>query len=242
MLTNAAKSVGIPMVLVGHVTKQGTVAGPKILEHIVDTVLYLEGDTQHLFRLLRTEKNRFGPVSEIGVFEMVENGLNGVNNPSEMFLAEMAENSSGSVVTVVMEGHRPILFEVQALTVRTSFGYPRRTTSGFNSNRLQVLIATLEKRAGLNLGNHDVYVSVAGGFKVSEYSADLAVCMAIASSLEDKPLKPKTAVFGECGLGGEIRKVPHAEKRVSEAKKLGYSNIVSPKNAKNLRRAISLSL
>jgi DNA repair protein RadA/Sms len=238
LLTNAAKSTGIPVVLVGHVTKEGVVAGPKVLEHIVDTVLFLEGDSQHMYRLLRTDKNRFGPVSEVGIFEMTEKSLREVSNPSELFLSQMLKKSSGSCITVVMEGQRPILFEVQALTVRTSFGYPRRTASGYNVNRLQVLIAILEKRCNLNLSNHDVYLSIAGGFKISEYASDLAVCLAIASSLKDKPLKPKTVVFGECGLSGEIRKVPHQEKRIKEAKKLGYTNVLSSDEVKSLKQAV----
>lgn len=239
IITDAAKRLGVPVILVGHVTKQGTVAGPKLLEHIVDTVLYLEGDSQHLFRLLRTTKNRFGPVSEVGVFEMVEEGMREIKNPSDVFLQDTEDGVSGSAITVVMEGFRPILFEVQALTVNTTFGYPRRTTTGYNANRLQVLLAIVEKRGGLNVGNNDVYLSVAGGFKITEYSADLAACLAIASSLKNKPIKPKTAIFGECGLGGEVRRVPHIDKRIKEAKKLGYTNIISPSNVKTLKQALS---
>lgn len=242
ILTNTAKKVGIPVVLVGHVTKQGVVAGPKVLEHIVDTILYLEGDSQHMFRVLRTSKNRFGAVSEVGIFEMEEGGMNEIKNPSELFLKQRAEKSSGSCVTVVMEGNRPLLFEVQALTVPTSFGYPRRTSSGFNNNRLQVLIAVLEKRAGINLSNHDVYVNIAGGFKVTEYAADLAVCLAITSSLKDKPIKENIVAFGECGLNGEVRKVSHQVKRSDEAKKLGYSDVLSSDNIKSISKAIQKSL
>ena len=242
ILTTLAKNLGIPMVLVGHVTKEGVAAGPKILEHIVDTVLYLEGDSQHLYRILRTTKNRFGPVSEVGIFEMRETGLEEVPNPSDLFLGQRMQNSPGSAVTVVMEGYRPILFEIQALTVKTAFGYPRRTTSGFNANRLQVLIAILEKRCGLNLSSHDVYLSVAGGFKVNEYAVDLAVCAAIASALKDQPIKEKTAFFGECGLNGEIRKVPHQEKRIKEAKKLGYTNVISSEKTTSISQALSMSL
>jgi len=239
-LANMAKKISVPIILVGHVTKEGTVAGPKVLEHIVDTVLYLEGDFQHVYRILRTAKNRFGSVSEVGVFEMVEKGMDEVKNPSKMFLSEKIR-SSGSCVTVVMEGFRPILFEIQALTAKTSFGYPRRTASGFNVNRLQVLIAILEKRCGLNLSNYDVYVNVAGGLKVSEYAADLAVCLAIASSVKDRPVKEKVAAFGECGLSGEVRKVSHLEKRVKEANKLGYTMVISPRNVKTLKEAVDLS-
>ena len=240
-LTNAAKSAGVPVILVGHVTKQGNVAGPKVLEHIVDTVLYLEGDAQHLFRILKTNKNRFGPVSEVGIYEMNEKGMREVSNPSEMFLEEKSD-TSGSCVSVVVEGFRPILFEIQALTTKTAFGYPRRTTSGFPTNRLQVLIAILEKRCGLNLSDQDVYVNVAGGFKVNEYAVDLAVCLAIASSLKDKPLKNKTVAFGEVGLSGEIRNVSHQDKRIKEARKLGYTNITSPKKTKSVRDALKSAL
>ena len=242
MLTTVAKETGIPLVLVGHVTKEGVVAGPKVLEHVVDTVLYLEGDSQHLFRVLRTNKNRFGPVSEVGIFEMEEKGIKEVKNPSELFLKQRLENSAGSCITVVMEGYRPLLFEVQALTVRTTFGYPRRTSTGFSTTRLQVLLAILERRAGLNLSSYDVYLSVAGGFKVSEYAADLAVCLAIASSVKDKPVKEGTAAFGECGLNGEIRRVSHQDKRTSEAQKLGYKSVVSSDSVKNISEAISKSL
>jgi len=241
ILTNTAKRLGVPLVLIGHITKEGVVAGPKILEHVVDTVLYLEGDSQYLYRLLRTTKNRFGPVSEVGIFEMTEGGMTEVLSPSDLFLSQTQGVSSGSCLTVIMEGYRPILFEVQALTVRTAFGYPRRTTSGFSNNRLLVLIAILEKRAGLDLSAHDVYLSVAGGFKINEYAADLAVCLAIASSIKDKPIKSKTVAFGECGLSGEVRKVPHLEKRVKEAKKLGYKNIIDPGVAKNLKEALKLA-
>lgn len=241
LLTNTAKRTGIPLILVGHVTKEGVTAGPKLLEHIVDTVLYLEGDSQHMFRLLRTNKNRFGPVSEVGVFEMLEEGMKEIKNPSDLFLGEAKDNISGSCITVVMEGFRPLLFEIQALTVPTSFGYPRRTTSGFNNNRLQVLIAILEKRLNLSLSNFDVYLSVAGGFKVNEYSCDLAVCLAIVSSLKNIPIKANTAVFGECGLGGEIRKVSHTQKRINEAKKLGYTNVISPESVKTLQKAVNLA-
>jgi DNA repair protein RadA/Sms len=242
IITSAAKRLGIPVVLVGHVTKEGVVAGPKVLEHIVDTVLYLEGDSQHMFRLLRTSKNRFGPISEVGIFEMAEKGMREITNPSELFLEQRLGSSSGSCVTVVMEGYRPILFEIQALTIRTSFGYPRRTASGFNVNRLQVLIATLEKRAGLNLSGHDVFLNVAGGFKVNEYAADLAVCIAIASALKDTPIKENTAVFGEVGLNGEVRKVTHQDRRISEAKKLGYTNLVSPDKFRSVADALKKAL
>lgn len=235
LLTNTAKAAGTPVVLIGHVTKEGVVAGPKVLEHIVDTVLYLEGDDQHMYRLLRTEKNRFGPVSEVGIFELTEKSMKQVDNPSELFLSQVLKKASGSAITVVMEGQRPLLFEIQALTVKTSFGYPRRTTSGYNANRLQVLLALMEKRCGLNVSDHDVYLNVAGGFKISEYASDLAVCAAIASALKDKPLPAKSAFFGECGLSGEVRRVPHQERRIKEAKKLGYTNVFCAEGGKTLK-------
>ena len=236
-LATTAKRVGVPMILVGHVTKEGTVAGPKVLEHIVDTVLYLEGDSQHMFRILKTTKNRFGPVSEVGIFEMSESGMEEVKNPSELFLSERSV-SPGSCVSVVMEGFRPILFEVQALTTSTAFGYPVRAASGFNINRLKVLIAILEKHAKLDLRNNDVYVNIAGGFKISEFSADLAVCLAIVSSLKNKNTGRKFAAFGEVGLGGEIRKVPFMDRRIKEARKLGYTSVVSPQDTKTLLEAM----
>ncbi|MBI2414246.1 DNA repair protein RadA [candidate division WWE3 bacterium] len=237
-LSYCAKTTHTPLILVGHVTKEGSVAGPKVLEHIVDTVLYLEGDAQHMFRILKTTKNRFGAVSETGIFEMIEEGMREVDNPSELFLSERLKSESGSCVTVVMEGYRPILFEIQALTSKTSFGYPRRTSTGFNVNRLQVLIAVLEKHCGLDLSQHDVYINVAGGFKVAEYASDLAVCSAIASSLKNKPVSGKTVAFGEVGLSGEIRRVTYEDKRVKEAKKLGYTNVVSPLKTKSVRDAL----
>ncbi len=237
-LTNVAKKINVPLILVGHVTKDGTVAGPKVLEHIVDTVLYLEGDAQHMFRVLKTTKNRFGAVSEVGIFEMVDRGMNEVANPSEIFLKERMKASPGSCVTVVMEGFRPILFEVQALTTKTSFGYPVRTASGLNVNRLKVLIAILEKRCNIRLDDQDVYVNVAGGFKVTEYACDLAICMAIASSILNKSIDGKTVAFGETGLLGELRHVPHETRRTAEAKKLGYTNIVSPQKTSSVKEAI----
>uniref|UniRef100_A0A7C4XTT9 DNA repair protein RadA n=1 Tax=candidate division WWE3 bacterium TaxID=2053526 RepID=A0A7C4XTT9_UNCKA len=237
-LSGVAKSTQTPLILVGHVTKEGSLAGPKVLEHIVDTVLYLEGDSQHMYRILKTTKNRFGAVSETGIFEMAEEGMLEIENPSELFLSERLKSESGSCVTVVMEGYRPLLFEIQALTSRTNFGYPRRTSTGFSTNRLQVLIAVLEKHCGLDLSQHDVYVNVAGGFKVVEYASDLAVCAAIASSLKNLPIKNKTIVFGEVGLSGEVRRVTYEEKRVKEARKLGYTNVVSPLKSKSVRGAL----
>ncbi|OGC46459.1 DNA repair protein RadA [candidate division WWE3 bacterium RIFCSPHIGHO2_12_FULL_38_15] len=238
-LTDTAKKTGMPVILVGHVTKEGTVAGPKVLEHIVDTVLYLEGDSQHLFRVLKTTKNRFGPISEAGIFEMQEAGMREVENPSELFLSQKVEAAVGSCVTVVMEGFRPILFEIQALTLITKFGNPRRTASGFSVNRLQVLLAIIEKSLNLNLSSYDVYLNVAGGLKVNEYAADLAVCLAVISSVKNKPLPSNVAAFGECGLLGEIRGVSYQQKREKEAQKLGYAKVINPQNSKTLGQAIS---
>lgn len=240
LLTSTAKAKNVPMLLIGHVTKEGTVAGPKILEHIVDTVLYLEGDSQHMYRVLRTAKNRFGAVSEMGLFEMTENGMREVSNPSEIFLNQRDLDAPGSCVTVVMEGYRPLLFEIQALTSKTTFGYPVRTASGFNANRLKVLIATIEKRTGLNLSNHDVFINVAGGFKVSEYSCDLAVCLAIISSLKDYSLPKDLCAFGEVGLLGEVRQVPYSQKREKEAKKLGFKKVISAPTYSNLKDALKI--
>lgn len=237
-LASLAKSIHIPVILVGHVTKEGTVAGPKVLEHLVDTVVYLEGDTQHLYRVLKTTKNRFGAVSEVGIFEMRDTGLIEVLNPSKIFLSNSSDGVPGSCVTVVMEGQRPLLFEVQALTTPTAFGYPRRTTSGFNTNRLQVLIAILEKRCKLKLGNLDVYINIAGGFKINEYACDLAVCLAIVSSVKNVAIKSDVVAFGECGLLGEIRNVANIEKRIKEAKKMGYNSVISPESTKFVNEAI----
>lgn len=238
-LSNLTKSLNIPLILVGHVTKKGSIAGPKVLEHIVDTVLYLEGDNQHLYRILKTNKNRFGPVSEVGIYKMTEEGMEEVRNPSEIFLSARLDSSSGSCVTIVMEGFRPLLFEIQALTTRTDFGYPVRTASGFSSNRLKVLIAILEKRCGLDFSSQDVYVNVAGGFNVSEHAADLAVCLAITSSLKDVVISKEVAVFGETGLSGEIRGVSYEKKRIKEANKLGYNKVINPQNTRSVSEAIN---
>lgn len=223
-LVRVAKSLPICVILIGHVTKDGEIAGPKVLEHIVDTVLYMEGDSQHLYRILRTTKNRFGAVSEVGMFEMVENGIREVANPSELFVGKQEQGMIGSCVAVAMEGFRPILYEVQALAVKTSFGYPKRTASGFNVNRLQVLLAVLEKRCKIPCYQYDIYLNIAGGFKISDTACDLAVCMALVSAILEKPTKSNLALFGEVGLLGEIRAVPHAQKRLQEAKRLGYKS------------------
>ena len=237
-VAEVVKRLNIATIVIGHVTKEGTVAGPKVLEHLVDTVLYLEGDHNHLFRVLKTIKNRFGPVSEIGLFEMAEEGLKEVLNPSEMFLAERSKVSVGSCVSVVMEGFRPLMFEIQALTTKTMFGYPMRKASGFNVNRLQLLIAVLEKKCKLDLSQQDIFINVAGGFKVAEYGVDLAVCLAIVSSVNNKNISSDLCAFGEVGLLGEIRKVSQMEKRISEAKKLGFKKVISPNEYKNISEAV----
>jgi DNA repair protein RadA/Sms len=229
-LLELAKKTGIPVIIIGHITKDGIVAGPKTLEHLVDTVLYLEGDRYHHFRLLRTIKNRFGATSEVGIFEMENKGLVEVKNPSAIFLDQHSKNISGSVITVLMEGTRPFFIEVQALVNSTAFGLPQRRASGFDLNRLQLLISVLTKRSGLKLFNQDVIINIAGGFKVQEPAVDLAVCLAIASALENKAVSNKTIVLGEVGLSGEIRNISNIEARLKEAEKLGFdSAIVSEK-------------
>ena len=237
-LLNLAKETGVPVFLVGHVTKEGAIAGPKVLEHLVDTVLYLEGDKHHEFRILRSQKNRFGPVDEVGVFTMSGSGLIEVNNPSDVFLEERQKNVPGSCVAIVMEGTRPVLVEIQALVVPSQLAMPRRVASGIDQRRLQLLVAVLSKRLRLPLATDDVYVNVAGGLNLKEPAADLAVCLAIVSSFKNKPVGAKTAAFGEVGLLGEIRKVSWSEKRIKEAKKLGYSQIISPGTAKDLSTAV----
>lgn len=227
-LVALAKELNIPIIVIGHVTKEGSVAGPRSLEHLVDVVLYLEGDRHHAFRVLRAVKNRFGSTNEIGVFDMHPDGLHEVTNPSALFLAERSKSQPGSVVTAVVEGSRAFLVEIQALVTRTNFGYPQRRAVGFSLNRLQVLIAVLMKKAGLFLGNQDVHVSVAGGFRVNEPAVDLAVCIAIASALKNKAIAPETIVLGEVGLGGEIRSVATLDKRLAEAAKLGFRDVVMP--------------
>lgn len=227
-LLEVAKKNKIAIFIIGHVTKEGIVAGPKTLEHIVDTVLYLEGDPYHHFRLLRAVKNRFGATGEVGVFDMKEKGLVEVKNPSEAFLSERVENVAGSVVAVVIEGTRSFLVEVQALVNQTNFGYPQRRARGFDVNRLPLLLAVLARRAKINLNNFDVHLNIAGGIWVEEPAVDLAVCLAIVSAYKNKPCQSRLAVFGEVGLGGEIRPVVEAEKRIKEAEKLGFKKILLP--------------
>jgi len=224
----AAKGQNIPTVLVGHVTKDGNLAGPKVLEHVVDTVLYFEGERHHSHRVVRAVKNRFGAVSELGVFEMTGAGLRPVPNPSKLFLSERASGTPGSAVLCCVEGSRPILVEVQALVSTSTFGNARRMAVGIDQNRLSLLLAVLEKRAGLTLAGDDVYVNIAGGMSIEEPAADLSVVAAVASSVRNRGLAASTAVFGEVGLSGEIRGIPQAALRVREAVQMGFSRIIMP--------------
>lgn len=227
-LLRQAKATGIPVFLVGHVTKAGAIAGPRVLEHVVDAVLYLEGDRFHTYRLLRSVKNRFGSTNEVGVFEMTEQGMSEVNNPSEAFLAERLPDAAGSAIAVTMEGTRPLLVEIQALASTTSFGLPRRTANGVDTNRLLLLVAVLSKRVGLRLFDQDVFVNVVGGMRISEPAADLALALAVASSLQNAPLPGDLAAVGEVGLSGELRAVGHLSRRLNEAAKLGFERCIVP--------------
>lgn len=233
-----AKGLGISIFIVGHVTKEGTVAGPRVLEHMVDTVLYFEGDRHASYRILRGVKNRFGSTNEIGVFEMRQNGLVEVENPSEFMLNGKPENASGSVVACSMEGTRPILIEIQALVCNSNFGMPRRTAAGTDYNRVNLLMAVLEKRLGLHLSSCDAYVNIAGGVKMNEPAIDLAIVMAIVSSYKNRPINEKTIVFGEVGLSGEVRAISMPEQRVTEAKKLGFETCVIPEVSKTMVKGI----
>lgn len=230
-LQAVAKSSGVAIFLVGHVTKEGAIAGPRVLEHLVDTVLYLEGDPYHSYRLLRSVKNRYGATSEVGVFKMGSAGMVEVANPSEAFLAERRGNVPGSAIAVTMEGSRPLLVEVQGLTSSTSFGHPRRTANGVEHNRLLIITAVLSRRVGIQLSDQDIFINVVGGLQVKEPAADLALAAAIASSARDRALAPDLALIGEIGLSGELRRVPHLEPRLREAAKLGFSSVVLPKLA-----------
>ena len=223
-----AKGMCICIFIVGHVTKEGTVAGPRVLEHMVDTVLYFEGDRHASYRILRAVKNRFGSTNEIGVFEMRQDGLAEVENPSEYMLSGKPENASGSVVACSMEGTRPILIEIQALVCRSNFGMPRRTAAGTDYNRVNLLMAVLEKRQGMALSNCDAYINIAGGIRMNEPAIDLGIVLAIASSFRNRPIDEKTIVFGEVGLSGEVRAVSMPEQRVAEAKKLGFETCILP--------------
>lgn len=223
-----AKSAHVPVIIVGHVTKEGALAGPRVLEHMVDAVLYLEGDRFGQYRVLRAVKNRFGSTNEVGIFEMGDTGMREVTNPSEVFLRERADNAAGSTIAVTLEGTRPLLVEVQALTSHTQNPMPRRTANGVDHNRLQMLIAVLMKRVGLTLGNQDVFVNVVGGLKVDEPAVDLAVAGAIASSLRDAPIDHGTVMIGEIGLSGELRSVGDAARRLTEASRLGFTRAIVP--------------
>ena len=229
-LMRLAKGEGIPVLLIGHVTKTGTIAGPRVLEHTVDTVLYLEGDRFHTYRLLRCVKNRFGSASEVGVFEMQDTGLVEVTNPSQVFLAERLASAAGSAIAVTLEGTRPLLVEIQALTSTTSFGNPRRTANGVDLNRLWLLVAVLSKRVGVRLFDQDVFVNVVGGLRVGEPAADLAIACAINSSFRDRPVAADMALIGEVGLSGELRAVSQLETRLREAAKLGFRRCLVPQS------------
>jgi DNA repair protein RadA/Sms len=236
-LVHYAKETGVPVFLVGHVTKEGTVAGPRVLEHLVDTVLYLEGERHHAFRVLRAAKNRFGSTNEIGLFEMRDQGLVEVLNPSEALLAERAEGVAGSTIVCSMEGSRPLLVEIQALVSRSSFGYPQRVATGIDPRRLSILIAVLEKRCGHDLSSQDVFINVVGGLRLDEPAVDLGVALAVVSSLVNRPVDGRTVAIGEVGLGGELRPVYQIERRVGEARKLGFERcLVARGNLKGWKR------
>ena len=232
-----AKPRGIPVLIIGHVTKEGTIAGPRVLEHMVDAVLYLEGERHQQYRILRGVKNRFGSTDEVGVFEMADVGLREVTNPSEAFLEERAMQSTGSAVAVTIEGTRPILVELQALTTPTAFGLPRRSATGLDTNRLQLLVAVLQKRVGIGLSGQDIYANVVGGLRIAEPAADLAVAVAVASSFRDVPVGPGTAVVGEVGLSGELRSVNQLDRRINEARRLGFTRVIVPGRDAGSRRA-----
>lgn len=227
LMSTAAKQSGAALILVGHVTKEGSIAGPKVLEHVVDVVLQLEGDRYGGFKILRAIKNRYGSTNEAGIFEMTDNGLNPVANPSAALLAER-QASDGSIVLATLEGTRPLLVEVQALVNRTSYGYPKRAASGIDLNRINLLVAMLEKQTKLNLADQDIYINIVGGIKLTEPAADLAICMAIATASKGMQLKQNAVVFGEVGLSGEVRHVPFIDKRLGEAKKLGFELAIGP--------------
>jgi DNA repair protein RadA/Sms len=230
ILTQLAKTTGTTIFIIGHVTKEGTLAGPRVLEHIVDTVLYFEGDRFSIYRILRAVKNRFGSTNEIGVFEMSSAGLKEVKNPSEIFLSERPKDVSGSVVISTLEGSRPLLVEIQALVSKSSFGYARRRAQGFDYNRLSLLVAVLEKRIGLHLEAEDIFVNVAGGIKIDDPAADLGVAIAISSAFREHLVMADTVVLGEIGLAGEVRSIAQATLRINEAEKLGFKHCVLPRN------------
>lgn len=240
ILTQLAKSRGIAMFLIGHVTKDGSIAGPRVLEHVVDTVLHFEGERYSAYRVLRAVKNRFGSTNELGVFEMTAGGLAEVTNPSEIFLSERSRGASGSVVVPILEGTRPFLVEVQGLAARSAFGMVRQKAQGFDANRLALLVAVLEKRAGIRLEDQDIFLNVVGGVNVEDPAADLAVALALASSFLDKPVPADTAVLGEVGLSAEVRSVAHLVPRLNEAEKLGFKRCLVPKNNLKPGRDIAL--
>jgi len=237
-LVKTAKKKGLPIFLIGHVTKEGAVAGPKILEHMVDTVLYLEGEKFGAFRLLRTTKNRFGATDEVGVFEMTDKGMLGIENPSKIFLAQRQKGVPGSVIVATMEGTRPVLVEIQALVTPTQLAIPRRIASGLDYNRLQLICAVLAKRLGLPLASFDIFVNVAGGLRIEEPAADLGVALAIYSSFKNLSFDHKTVVFGELGLLGEIRNVSQNNQRIKEAKRLGFTQIISPEKYSSINQVV----
>ena len=243
-LLRFAKDQDIPVIIIGHVTKDGTIAGPRMLEHMVDVVLYFEGERSYQFRILRGIKNRFGSTSESGLFTMEEEGLGELLNPSATLLAERSEEETGSAIMAYLEGVRPILVEVQSLVVSTAFGMPRRTAIGYDLNKLILLLAVLEKRCGFTLGNKDVYVTIIGGLKINEPACDLAMAVAIISNLKNKPVPPDMVILGEVGLTGNIRSIPRIEHRIAEAKKLGFKQFVIPagnvKQLKGIQEGISI--
>lgn len=239
---NFAKRNNVPVLIIGHVTKEGNLAGPKVLEHLVDTVLLIEGDRYQSLRVLRSLKNRYGSTNEIGLFEMNETGLNEVADASKLFLDGRKKDAFGSAITAVVEGTRPLLLEVQALTSSTPFGYPKRAASGYDVNRLQLLIAVIQKHLRIDMSSHDVYVNVVGGFKVNDRSTDLAVIMAIISSLYKTPLPEESLFIGEIGLSGELRNVPHLQKRVQEASKIGFKSIYIPPTKEKLAGVTAIAI
>lgn len=243
LLSKVAKEKNIPVFIIGHITKEGIIAGPKAIEHMVDTVLQFEGEQHHAYRILRCHKNRFGSTNEVGIFEMFEDGLHEVGNPSEVFLSERKSGTAGSSVVASMEGSRPILVEVQALVTLSKFGMPQRNTTGFDYRRLSLLLAVLEKRVGIQLSTYDVFVNIAGGLKIDEPAIDLGIAVSIISSLRDIPVESKTVLIGEIGLGGEVRTVTKPERRIQEAEKLGFKRVVMPKeNIKNLTRKLNIQV
>ena len=228
------KAKDITTIIIGHVTKEGAIAGPRVLEHMVDTVLYLEGERYFSYRILRGVKNRFGSTNEIGMFEMQEGGLKEIDNPSSILISDRTDNPSGSIIVASMEGTRPMLIELQALTTRSIFGMPRRTANGIDYNRLVMLMAVLEKKAGLNLGTQDAYINVVGGLKVNEPSVDLGVVLAVSSSFKNMPISQDVIAIGEVGLTGEVRNVNSIEKRIKEAEKMGFKTCIIPESNKNM--------